>query len=304
MDTNKKYKSSVFSLFFNDSEKLIELYNAIENAHYAKDTPVEINTLEDALFLDRLNDISFLLDGKLIVLIEHQSTLNENMPLRLLLYIGRVYEKLLDGKNIYRQKLLKIPKPDFIVLYNGAREFPDQSLLKLSDAFEDADIPALLDLTVKVYNINNDRNPGILQKSGALKDYAAFIARVKANKAAGMALEAAIENAIKYCIENSIMREFLKKHGSEVHNMLFTEFNIDDAKLIWQEEAREDGVEEGIQKGIQKGRKEGRKEGLEEGIKKGVADSALKMLRKGMTPQAVADYLDLPIEKVRTLARH
>jgi hypothetical protein len=221
LDTNKKYKSSVFSLFFDDAEKLIELYNAIENTNYAKDTPIEINTLEDALFPDRLNDISFLLDGKLIVLIEHQSTLNENMPLRLLLYIGRVYEKILDGKNIYRQKLIKIPKPDFIVLYNGDREFPDKSALRLSDAFEDADIPDLLGLTVNVYNINNDRNPGILQKSRSLNDYSVFIARVKANKAAGVSLEAAVEEAINYCINNGIMGEFLKKHGSEVRNMLF-----------------------------------------------------------------------------------
>ncbi|MDR1571740.1 MAG: Rpn family recombination-promoting nuclease/putative transposase, partial [Clostridiales Family XIII bacterium] len=109
VDVNREYKSSMFALFFNDAEKLIEVYNAVENAYYAKDTAIEINTLEDALFMDRLNDISFLLDGKLIVLIEHQSTLNENMPLRLLLYIGRIYEKLLDGRNIYRQRLIRIP---------------------------------------------------------------------------------------------------------------------------------------------------------------------------------------------------
>jgi hypothetical protein len=274
MDTNRQYKSSVFALFFDDAEKLIELYNAIENTDYAKDTPIEINTLKDALFLDRLNDISFLLDGKLIVLIEHQSTPNENMPLRLLLYIGRVYEKILGGKNIYRQKLITIPRPDFIVLYNGDREFPDKSVLRLSDAFEDADIPNLLDLTVNVYNVNHGRNPDILRKSGSLSDYAVFIARVKTNKAAGMLLEAAIEDAINYCMENGIMKEFLEKHGSEVQNMLFTEFDIDDAKLIWQEEAREDKAEA----------------------------IALKMLQKGDAPKDVAERVDFSVEKVMRLS--
>ncbi|MDR1135962.1 MAG: Rpn family recombination-promoting nuclease/putative transposase [Clostridiales Family XIII bacterium] len=274
MDTNRQYKSSVFALFFDDAEKLIELYNAIENTDYAKDTPIEINTLKDALFLDRLNDISFLLDGKLIVLIEHQSTPNENMPLRLLLYIGRVYEKIVNGKNIYRQKLIKIPKPDFIVLYNGDREFPDKSVLRLSDAFEDADIPSLLELTVNVYNVNHGRNPDILRKSESLNDYAVFIARAKANKAAGMSLEAAIEEAINYCMENGIMREFLEKHGSEVHNMLFTEFDIDDAKLIWQEEAREDKAEA----------------------------IALKMLKNGFRQDVVAANTELSVSRIKELA--
>jgi predicted transposase/invertase (TIGR01784 family) len=284
MNTNRKYKSSVFSLFFSDAEKLIEVYNAIENKSYAKDTAVTINTLEDALFMDRINDISFLLDGKLIVLIEHQATVNENMPLRLLLYVGRVYEKLLNNRNIYRQKLIKIPKPDFIVLYNGDDEYPDRDVLKLSDAFMDVDIPNLLELTVNVYNINQGRNPDILQKSRSLNDYAAFIARVKANKAGGAALDAAIEEAIKYCKDNGIMREFLEKHGSEVENMLFTEFNIDDAKMIWQEEAREDGRTEG-----------------EKAKAKAIA---IRMLGKGLSPQTVAEYSELPLDTVLSLHRN
>jgi predicted transposase/invertase (TIGR01784 family) len=38
--------------------------------------------------------------------------------------------------------------------------------------------------------------------------------------------------------------------------MLFSEWNWDDAKRVWQEEAREDGFEEGIEKGIEKGKEE------------------------------------------------
>jgi hypothetical protein len=274
MDANRQYKNSEFTLYFNDAEKLIEVYNAVENAEYSKDTAVEINTLEDALFMDRLNDISFLLDGKLIVLIEHQSTLNENMPLRLLLYAGRVYEKILDGRNIYRQKLIKIPKPDCIVLYNGDSEFPDRSALRLSDAFEDADIPDLLDLTVNVYNINMGRNPHILRRSRSLSDYTAFISRIKGNKAQAMPLEAAINEAIKYCTANGIMVDFLKKHGTEVENMLFTEFNIDDAKVIWQEEAREESMEL----------------------------TAVRMLQDGMEPRSVAKYTGFSDEKILRLS--
>jgi hypothetical protein len=97
-------------------------------------------------------------------MIEHQSTPCENMPIRLLIYIARVFEKLfnIDRKlkqAIYRTKLLKIPKPEFYVLYNGKSEFPERKDLRLSDAFREANAPewlgGFLELTVPVYNINN-----------------------------------------------------------------------------------------------------------------------------------------------------
>jgi rubrerythrin len=39
----------------------------------------------------------------------------------------------------------------------------------------------------------------------------------------------AIEAAIKSCVERKILVYFLEKHASEVLNMLFTEWNLDDA---------------------------------------------------------------------------
>ena len=63
-------------------------------------------------------------------------------------------------------------------------------------------------------------------------------------------LTSAITKAIKYCEKNEILQPFLKNHASEVQNMLYTEFNIDTAKKIWQEEAREDALEEGRIEGM------------------------------------------------------
>jgi len=95
---NKNYKSSVFTTLFGTEEKIIELYSAIEGKPYPENAEIKINTLHDALFMDRLNDVSFTIDDKLVVLVEHQSTINEN---------------------IYRKSLVTIPTPEFIVLYNG-----------------------------------------------------------------------------------------------------------------------------------------------------------------------------------------
>lgn len=109
MNPNKKYKDSVFTTVFSDEVKLLELYSAISDKNYPSDTKIEINTLADALYLDRNNDISFLVDNKLIVLIEAQTTINENMPLRCLIYLSRIYEKIIDNKTIYRRTLVYCP---------------------------------------------------------------------------------------------------------------------------------------------------------------------------------------------------
>ncbi|MDR1246601.1 MAG: hypothetical protein LBK57_06170 [Clostridiales Family XIII bacterium] len=297
--TNKQYKSSVFSSFFNDEKRLIEVYNAIEGKSYPQDSEVEINTLENALYMDRGNDISFLLDKKLVILIEHQSTLNKNMPLRLLIYIGRLYEKILGNTNIYRSKLIGIPRPDFIVLYNGDDECPDKDVLKLSDAFEYVDIPDMLELTVNVYNINQGRNKEILQRSKSLGDYAAFIGRVKENKTAGLEIGAAVEEALNYCISNGIMKEYLESHSSEVRNMLFTEFNMDDALRIRFEE----GMETGIEKGMEKGVEIGIEKGVGIGAERTAESIAVNWLRSGADPDLVSQNTGLSIDKILLLAK-
>ncbi|MCL2772803.1 MAG: Rpn family recombination-promoting nuclease/putative transposase [Oscillospiraceae bacterium] len=90
INANKKYKDSVFTRLFGEKDKLAELYNAINGTKYTPDD-ITITTLENVIFIGRVNDISFTIGDRLIVLIEHQSTVNPNMPLRCLLYIARHY---------------------------------------------------------------------------------------------------------------------------------------------------------------------------------------------------------------------
>jgi len=165
VEVNAKYKDSVFSFLFSNSDTLRELYCAIEGITLPPDTPIDINTLSDIIYMDQINDISFTIDNRLVVLIEHQSTVNRNMPLRLLLYIARVYEKIIDRKKLYQSAMEKIPEPEFIVLYNGRTPYPEHTILKLSEAFKDTanlrpEAPGshALELVVPVYNINKGHN--------------------------------------------------------------------------------------------------------------------------------------------------
>jgi len=263
MNANTKYKDSVFSFLFSNPDSLRELYCALEDVTLPPDVPVTINTLENVLFMDLINDISFEIGGKLVVLIEHQSTINPNMALRLLLYIARVYEKVFRDKSLYSGKSLKIPRPEFFVLYNGAAAYPDEKVLQLSDTFEKTEVLGLperasLELEVRVININEGRNAEIAGRCRRLAEYSAFIAKVRAFELELGDKGAAMKAGIKYCLEHDILREFLAEHSTEVFNMLITEWNTEEAKEVW--------YEEGMEEGLEKGREEIARNALSEGL--------------------------------------
>jgi len=151
-------------------------------------------------------------------------------------------ERITKGKDLYREKLIKIPAPEFIVLYNGKDEFPDFKELRLSDSFKSKG-KGNLELVTNVYNINKGRNAEIAGKSPVLNGYNELIAEVNRNRQTMEPAEA-IEAAIKSCVERNILVYFLEKHASEVLNMLFTEWNMDDALAVRYEEGHEDGREE------------------------------------------------------------
>jgi len=283
MHANVKYKDSVFSLLFSDPDLLRELYCALTGVNLPKDTPVVINTLQDVLFMDRINDISFEIGGKIIVLLEHQSTVNPNLPLRLLLYIARLYEKIMSGENIYSSKLLRIPCPIFIILYNGDADMPECSILKLSDMFEDlsslgiAENDPVLELSVKVLNINHGKNKEIVGKCKTLAAYSAFVGKVKELEKDTKDRAQALKLAIKYCKEHDILKEFLETHSSEVFNMLWNEWDMN-AMLDHR-----------------------MKEGMERGWQGGKEDTARNALAEGFSPEMIQKITGLDIDTIARL---
>ena len=88
---NRQYKDRLWRMIFNNKEDLLQLYNAINHTDYQNPDDLEVNTLEDVLYLSMKNDVSFLVGGTMN-LYEHQSTFNPNMPLRGVFYFGRLYQ--------------------------------------------------------------------------------------------------------------------------------------------------------------------------------------------------------------------
>ena len=288
MPANSKYKASVFSLLFSDPDLLRELYCALEGVDLPPDVPVVINTLQNALFMDRINDISFEIDGRLVVLIEHQSSVNPNIPLRMLMYIARVYEKILGERNIYSTKRIPIPVPVFFVLYNGTAPYPDVQILRLSDLFEELGSLGLvekgspaLELEVRVLNINHGRNAELAEKCRTLAGYSAFVEKAREFERKCGDRSEAVRLAVKYCREHDILKEFLEEHGTEVQNMLMTDWNWDDALAVRYEE----GFEEGEERGLERGREE----------------TARNAIAKGYSLQQIHEITGLAMEAIETL---
>ncbi len=171
------------------------------------------------------NDVSFLFTN-VLNLYEHQSTFNPNMPLRGLIYFSSLYQKMYDNKEIYGSKLVRIPTPQMIVFYNGTKDEPDRSELKLSDAFNDKNLcESCLECKVVMLNINKGHNDRLLQACKKLDEYSTFIAMIRDNLDAGMKLGDAVDKAVSECIDKGILRDLLLENRKEVTNMLLTEFD-------------------------------------------------------------------------------
>ena len=224
---NKQYKDRLFKFIFKEKEDLLQLYNAINGTNYNNPEDIEVNTLEDVIYMGMKNDISFLLTD-VLNLYEHQSTFSPNLPLRGLFYFSRLYQKIIGNeKKIYSGKLIELPYPQFVVFYNGTIEEPERQILELSDAFPAwaQKENAALNCKADVLNINLGYNKDVMEKCKKLKEYAQYIARVRAFLDAGFDIETAIDKATDECIAEDILGQILRDNRGEVRSMLLTQYD-------------------------------------------------------------------------------
>ncbi len=275
--SNREVKNSAFTTFFGEPENASQLYAALGEVEVSPEDITYV-TLEGVLFIARKNDLAFTVKNRVLVISEHQSTINENMPLRDLIYLGRTLEKLLDEKNLYRRKLIHIPTPEFYVFYNGETPFPTEKILRLSDAYLEKGKHPMLELEVKVININPSSGHKLLKECRPMYEYSWFIQRIRNYLSDGWSRDNAITQAVQDCLDNGIMTEFMKEHGSEAVNMLYTQWNWDDAMEVEREEAYEEGKIAGMAEGKIAGMAEGKIAGIAEGKNLGERQAVLDLL--------------------------
>ena len=287
---NRKYKDTLFRFIFHDKKDLLSLYNAVNGTDYGNPDDLEINTLENVIYLKMKNDLSFLV-GASMNLYEHQSTWNPNMPLRGLLYFAELYERYINdrGYRLTGNTRIPLPFPNYIVFYNGLEKEADRMELRLSEAYEtgrEGREPAL-ECKALILNINSGHNWELMEKCRRLQEYAEFIREIRKNLQKGMILEKALGQAIEYCLKHGILADILRRNQAEVRSMLLEEYD----EKAEREYLRKEAIEEG------------RKEGLEQGMEQGIELVIKNALTSTRSIPKTARLLMMPEEKVEKVAR-
>ena len=265
---NRQYKDTVFRMLFSEKENLLSLYNAVTGNAYQNADDLKIVTLENAIYMGMKNDLAFMLETN-IYLYEHQSTLNPNIPLRDLIYIGIEYQQYVDDKSLYSSRLQKIPAPKFMVFYNGTDAVDDRVELRLSNAYEHLAGEPDLELKVLMLNVNEGHNKELMEQCQTLKEYAIYVARVR-KYTSEMNLNDAVARAIDECIKEGILVEFLRKNRSEVKMVSILEYDKEWEEKKLRKAEYEAGRSEGIEIGKSEGIEIGKTEGIEIGKSKGI----------------------------------
>ena len=259
---NRTHKDSVFRDLFGSEERkanTLSLYNALSGRSYDDPNLIEITTIDDALWLGVRNDISFLIDDEM-VLWEHQSTTNPNMPLRGLVYFAHLYNAWItkSGRTVHTTELIELPTPRYFVFYNGKRDRPDRETLRLSHAFTQT---GCIEVVVDVININEGHNNDLLQACEALAGYAHLIKLIRSYHET-VDLASAVDAAVSQCVAEGVLVDYLNSRRAEVRDMFMLEFDEAEEKRRQENEMRI-AKERATAEGLAEGRAEERSRTLE-----------------------------------------
>ena len=307
-NARRDYKDQLFRFIFSKPEWALQLYNALCMTDYNDPSQIVFTTIGNYLYLGMRNDVSFTI-GTDMMIWEHQSTFNANMPVRFLPYAGSLFSKYLGNADskFYGTKLQAIPIPLCYCFYNGEMDKPDMEVLRLSDAYNMSieriakngmvrnfrgkelleGMTASIEVAVIMVNINHDKNRDFLKACKPLEEYSWLVAEVRRNRATYGDLTFSINRALDAMPEDFVIWSFLMEHRMEVFSMLYEDFN---AQVVWQ-----GGFEGGMDKG------------LEKGMKMGADNKELaivsNLIRRGHdSAEEISDITDMPVDEVKRLA--
>ncbi|MDO4169828.1 MAG: Rpn family recombination-promoting nuclease/putative transposase [Lachnospiraceae bacterium] len=220
---NRTYKDALFKKVFKDKQAILNLYNAIRKTHYTNAEAVHVNTIDRVVFLGMENDVSFIIDD-ILNIYEHQSTQNRNMPIRGLLYLAELYKDYIreNELDIYGNQRIQLPKPIYLVFYNGTEEQPDYEEIYLKDAFRETELPYsdFLDFKAVMLNINYGHNKELMERCRPLKEYAIFVDMIRKNLDRGMKIQQAAHKTVEKCLKKGILKDILLKEKGEIEDMI------------------------------------------------------------------------------------
>ncbi|MCD7956304.1 MAG: hypothetical protein LUG93_11270 [Lachnospiraceae bacterium] len=286
-------KDSVFTNMFQQRKYLLQLYQALhpEDTSATEDSLTNI-TIENVLINGQYNDVGFLVNDKLVILVEEQSTTwTMNIIVRALFYIAQTLQIYLDERkaDLYGNKKVYLPETELYVLYTGDRvERPD--VITLRDQFykdsEDAkERKTAIDVTIKMLygTVHPERTDG---GEDIVGQYVLFTKEYNKQVREHGRTAKAVSETIRICMEKNILRDYLGSRKKEVVTMMMDlydqdrilEIHIESEKKIAAEKAAKEAEEKAKTAAIE------------------------RMLRSGkLSIEEIAEYQAVSVDRVRKI---
>ena len=118
-----------------------------------------------------------------------------------------------------------------------------------------------------------------------------------------MPLEEAGDRAIRECIREDVLREFLENHRAEAKEMSIFEYDQEKHMRQEREAAWEAGKTAGIEEGRRSGLEEGRQAGMKEGEEQILTLQIQKKLAKGKGIAEIAAELEETEDRIRQIMK-
>ncbi|MDE7426006.1 MAG: hypothetical protein K2N51_20295 [Lachnospiraceae bacterium] len=309
-DLNKevaKYtiKDSVFTNLFQDKKYLLQLYKALhpEDTDITEDKLTDI-TIKNVLTDNIYNDLGFMVNNRLMILVEAQSTWTMNIIIRALLYLVQSYHDYFEHtkQSLYMSKKVQMPKPELYVIYTGNRKNKPAEISLSEEFFGGEDCC----IDVKVKMIYDGKEGDIINQ------YVIFTKVCSEQIAIHGRTRRAILEAIHICKDKNVLKEYLESKEKEVVDIMMVLYDeqeimrsyIECAVYEAKQQAIQDGRQEGLQEGRQEGLQEGRQEGLQEGRQNEKIETAKRLLKmEKFSFEEIASGTGLTIEEIEQLAR-
>ena len=225
------------------------------------------NVLTDNLY----NDLGFIANNKLLILVEAQSTWTVNILVRVLLYLAQSYHEYFQRtcQDYYKGRKVKMPKPELYVIFTGNKGRKPGIISLSKEFFEGADI----DIEVKakvIYERNTD---------DIINQYIIFCKVFnEQTKQHGMTQKAVTET-IRICKDRNVLREYLSDREKEVVTIMMSLFDEEQIMKSFIRSERHEAAQESVR------------------------ETAKRMIKKGkMSLDEIADYVpSLSLEELKEL---
>ncbi len=231
----RKIKDSVFTNLFQDKKYLLRLYKTLhpEDGDVTEDDIKDV-TLKHILVDADYNDLGFSVSGRLVIMIESQSTWTLNIIIRALMYLIQTYHDFFKRtkQNLYGSKKVDMPKPELYVIFTGEKPKNPPDIISLSKDFFDGEKIAI-DAEVKVLYQEDEKN--------IIGQYIIFCKVYNEQRKKHGQTKKAVTETIRICKDRNVLKEYLESKEQEVVDIMMTLFD-DEYVLEAYAKEREDNA--------------------------------------------------------------